>query len=135
MEPLLWQIHFLSALSPTLLRIVVGCYFLYIGWFVQKESAALMQLQDIPLIRRMQSWMIPVSASVTGVIGILLIIGLQTPLAAILGILVSTKHWYGMRDYAAYLPFSKATYILLCILCLSILVTGPGLFAFDSPLY
>jgi uncharacterized membrane protein YphA (DoxX/SURF4 family) len=135
MEPFLWQIHFLSALSPTFLRLIVGCYFLYIAWFVSTEKDALMQIRGIPLVGHMQSWMIPVSVFFTGLIGALLIIGLQTGVAALVGIILCIKHWYGTRDYAQYLPFSKATYILLLALCLSLLITGPGLFAVDSPLY
>ena len=134
MEPLMWQIHFLSALSPTLLRIVVGIYFVYMARFLYRERSSLMNL-SVPVVGRFQPWMVQVSVLFTAAVGIMFIAGLQMPIASLLGICIALKHWYGTRDYAPYLPFSRSTYILLAVLCLSLLVTGPGIFGFDSPLY
>ena len=135
MEPLLWHIHFLSAAAPTLLRVVVGFYFLYMARFMYTERSGLLALRGIPIVDRVHPWMIPISAIATAFVGTMFIVGIQSPIASILGVVISVKHWYATKNYARYVPFSKSTYILLFVLCLALLLSGPGIFAFDSPLY
>jgi hypothetical protein len=64
----------------------------------------------------------------------LLFVGLWTQAAAIVGILLSLKHGLAPRKYSAIIPLSRAAFLLLFVICLSLLVTGAGALAFDLPL-
>jgi len=60
----------------------------------------------------------------------MLLIGLYTQAAALLGIVIFVVHAFKPSFRA--LPMSAV--LLLIVMCLSLLVTGPGPFSFDFPL-
>lgn len=65
---------------------------------------------------------------------VLLFVGAWTQIAAILAGLGMLKMWYFARSMPAYAPLSRLAYVLLAVMCLSLLLTGAGAFAFDLPL-
>jgi len=68
------------------------------------------------------------------VVALLLIVGLFTQIAALLGIVIALKMlWFG-ETYPRFIHHEKATYLLLLVILLSLLVTGAGAFAIDLPL-
>ncbi len=89
---------------------------------------------EVPLVGHARSWMLTASATVITVTGILLLIGAWVQLAAMIGALTVIKHLVFFRRYEKVLPFEKSTYWLLLAICLSLVVTGAGAFAFDLPL-
>jgi len=119
--------------TPTLLRVAVAIYFVYIAQFLAREEKKLEAIR-VPLVGQMRAWMVWLSVVVTTLVAFCLFVGYETQWAAIVGMLISLKHLYGTRKYASYLPLSRGTYILLFIICLSLLYSGAGAMAFDLPL-
>ena len=67
------------------------------------------------------------------VVGSLLLVGLYTQVAALIGLLLAAKLAFLSRKE----PFGSANttvYILVALISLSLALTGPGFFAFDLPL-
>lgn len=130
---------FPSALSygffaPTIVRCAAGITFLYIAITLVNTRIVLQSISNLPIVGRMRPWMIWTSAAFTAVVGAALVAGLFTQAAAIVGALIALKHALGYKKYRAYLPLSLGTYLLLMVICISIIVTGAGAFAFDLPL-
>ena len=124
---------FLAPLATMLLRVFAGLFFVYVAYRMVVTRGEITNARVI-IVGHIRDWMVWVSAFVTFVVGILLIIGAWTQAAAIVGMLISFKHLLGVRSYRAILPLSGGTYVLLFILCLSLLFSGAGAFAFDLPL-
>jgi uncharacterized membrane protein YphA (DoxX/SURF4 family) len=134
MEPFFYQISFLTSFSPTLLRLVAGACFAYTAWFLFKKEG-LITHTPLPLIGKPHAWMVSLSAAIVAMIATMLIIGYETRLAALIAAIVTVKHLYGLKKFPQLIPLSLGTYLLLLAICISLVVTGGGLIAFDSPLY
>lgn len=127
------QILFLAPLGTTLLRIVAGVYVLYIAYRVAADTEEY-QKERFPIVGHAPSWLLWLGAIITFAIGLLLVIGLYTQAAAILAGLTALKIAIVDRWYGRIMPLSTAAAILLFFVCLSLLVSGPGIYAFDLPL-
>lgn len=70
----------------------------------------------------------------TTIVGILLLLGLYTQIASILGIIIiSTDYWIN-KGSVSFNTERKLLYGIVKIILLSLLFTGPGFLAFDLPL-
>ena len=127
------QILFLAPLSITLLRVVTALYFGYIAWHLVRKQDEIAHT-PMPLVGMPKIWMVTFSAVVVGAIGISLFVGTWSQASALLGAIVVLKHLIFYKRFVALLPFSKSTYILLFCICLTLVVSGAGAFAFDLPL-
>ena len=118
---------------PTLLRVAAGLFFAYIAYqmFVTRDEITRAR---VIIVGHIRNWMVWVSALVTLAVGILLFVGLWTQAAAIVGMLISLKHGFGVKKYSAILPLSGGAYILLFVICAALLFLGGGAFAIDLPL-
>lgn len=124
---------FLAPLATTLVRAAAGLLFAIVAFRMVLTRDAISQARVI-IIGHIPHWMVWVSAIVTFIVGILLIVGLWTQGAAIVGMLIAIKHGLGVRKYRNILPLSGSAYFLLFVICLSLLFSGAGAFAFDLPL-
>ncbi len=122
-----------SFFAPTLLRVAAGIVLIYMmsRMWATKQSIANVCM---PIIGFPSMWMVGLSALITGGIGLALVVGAWTQIAAALGAIVGLKHAFGSRGYASIVPLSLATNLLLAVICLSIMLTGAGAIAFDLPL-
>lgn len=77
--------------------------------------------------------MISLSALVTALAGLSVFLGLYTQAGALVGALVSLKHFFAPERFSSVRPLSKDAYALLFAICLSLLVLGAGGLAFDLP--
>ena len=127
------QILFLAPFGTTLLRVAAGIAFAYVG-FRMIATREEMKKIDLPIVGHPASWMISLSALITIAIGLALFVGFGTQAAAIIGALIAAKHMTLSRRFEALRPLSRGTYALLAVICLSFIVSGAGLFAFDLPL-
>ncbi len=118
---------------PTLLRLTIAGYFFYMARFVAREKRELVGMK-VPVVGTMREWMVWAHAALLITVGGCLFVGWNTQWAAIIGILLVFKHLLGLKHYHQILPFTRATYILLLIICVSLLWTGAGALAFDLPL-
>jgi len=126
------QLLFLSPLSATLLRIASACIFLYLAYFYFNKRRELGHIEFLFVGRG--TWIPVVVAFFAALPAIGLLVGIYTQLAAILGALLALKSIVWKRRYPAMFPFSRVTMALLFVICVSLIFTGAGAFAFDWPL-
>jgi len=123
-----------SFFAPTLLRIVAGFTLLYIGYSQAKNRKAIIQE-----IRQNIGWhfdqtLIFIAVLVVFALGLALIVGWYTQIAAIIAILFFLKQMIVAKKYKAAAPLCRLDYFYLIVILLTLLVTGAGAFAFDLPL-
>lgn len=126
------QILFLSPFSASLLRLAAGVVFLFLAWMHYGKRETLAKEKFIVIGRGM--W-IPLFASLFELLlGVLLIAGAYTQAAAIAGALLALKQLIWRNRYPDFFPLSATASALLLVICLSLIVTGAGVLAFDLPL-
>lgn len=115
------QLFYLELISPLLLRLGVGLFMLYLASNRYKK---------------IYKW----SAIIYALSGVLLILGLYTQLAAIIGIIAIMFDFYAEKKDILIMQTGTISkekqilYLLVGIILLSLLFTGPGFLAFDLPL-
>jgi hypothetical protein len=119
--------------APTLLRVAVAITQWYIAYALFQNKKEIIAT-TLPIVGKPGEWMCWLAVLITGLIGVALFFGWETQWAAILGVVIALKHGIGARRYHAIVPLSRSTYVLLGIICLSLLVTGAGALAIDLPL-
>lgn len=119
--------------EPTIMRLVLVVAFIYIAQFLVRERSKLVGLK-VPVIGTMRSWMVWVSVLLPVILAACFLVGWNTQWAAIVSALALLKHLIGTKNYQSVLPSSPATYLLLIIISLTLLITGAGFIAFDRPL-
>lgn len=126
------QLLFLSPLGATLLRIVAGGVFLSLAWdhWRRRDELAVVDFIVVGHGR----WIPITAAAIELVVAMGLAVGAYAQLAAIGGALLALKGivWHGR--YPQFFPLSRTANVLLFAVCLSLVVTGAGAFAFDLPL-
>jgi uncharacterized membrane protein YphA (DoxX/SURF4 family) len=132
--------HFFSNLltyqlfAPALLRFAAAAVLFYLAYwhFKNKKTAA----QEISVLsHQMAVWAIGFYILIEAAVGLSLLIGYWTQLAALIGALMCIKVLILKRSLHTLAPLSRSTYALLIIICLSLVLTGAGIvFAVDLPL-
>ncbi|HYF10071.1 MAG TPA: DoxX family membrane protein [Candidatus Paceibacterota bacterium] len=118
--------------APLILRLAAGSLFLF--W-----STRAFVLGKHTLADRLAEWNLPgmpallALSAAEALVGILLLIGLYTQVAALAGALVAAKLAFLSRK-EPFGPGNMTVYLLVALICLSLALTGPGFFAFDLPL-
>ena len=118
--------------APLILRLAAGTLFLMwgVGCFTSSKQV---------LRARLEEWNLPGKETVfiLGIlelaVGALLLLGLYTQVAAILGAALAAKFAFLSRK-ETFGSASTTVYILVALISLSLALTGPGFFAFDLPL-
>ncbi len=122
----------LGFVAPTLIRVAAGCLLLYTGYYHWNTRSKIADI-SFPLIGR-SSWAAPVSAIAHFAVGAMFIFGYYVQIAALLGILASLKGVTFAKKYEVVFPYQRSTYVLLLVICASLMLSGAGAFAFDLPL-
>jgi uncharacterized membrane protein YphA (DoxX/SURF4 family) len=129
------EILFLDPLAPFILRTAVGIIFLLIGYSHLTKERREGIASDLRLkwgaTGTFFIWVIGIAEILSG---LSLILGLLTQIGALVGGIISIKLLWLRKTYTKIAPHSSAFYTLLFIVCLSLLFTGAGAFAFDLPL-
>jgi len=115
--------------APTILRLAVALAFFYSAYYVfvhRKDIAR----HSFPLVGQ-AGWLGGASAVLNAVVGGMLGVGYYTQIASLLGIAAAVKGFLFVRRYPDLLPFSRATYLLIIAILLSLLLSGAGLWAID----
>ncbi len=126
------QLLFLSPLAATLLRISGGGVLLFLAWDHWRRRSELATIDFIIVGRG--AWIPLAGALVELIVAAGLILGLYTQAMAIGGALLALKSIIWSGRYPQFFPLSRAASILLLAVCLSLIATGAGAFAFDLPL-
>jgi uncharacterized membrane protein YphA (DoxX/SURF4 family) len=118
--------------APTLLRITVALAIAYIAYvqFIRREEIAEMR---VPVVGKIGG-LIWIALIVETAIAIGLFVGYLTQICALLAMLLCIKHFIYAKKYPRVMPLCRADYIFIFVICLSLLLTGAGAFAFDLPL-
>lgn len=86
-----------------------------------------------PIVGKNAGWLIWLVILIEIATGVLLFVGLYTQWAAIIGMMLAIRSLIAV-PHKALSPFDRSTDVLLFAICLSLLITGAGAFAFDLPL-
>ncbi len=122
----------LTFFAPLIVRVVAAGVILYMAHVHRVRRPELVKLLS-PIVGRKAGtlvWLVIVLEAATG---ILLLVGLYTQYAAIVGIILSIRSLLAI-PHRALSPFDRAADVLLLGICVSLLLTGAGAFAFDIPL-
>ena len=122
----------LPFLAPTILRIAVAIVFFYLAYqqWSKRDAIAATPYPKQVLQGPAFLWSVIV---IDVVIGFSFLFGIYTQLAAMAGFVLSLPVIFWKHDTNLF-PFSRSTWALLCIRCLSLILSGAGAFAQDLPL-
>jgi uncharacterized membrane protein YphA (DoxX/SURF4 family) len=123
-----------SQLAPFILRVIVGVIFLELGYLKlgKEKSAWNMFFQTIHF--KPSHIFVALLATIEIVSGAFLVVGYLTQVAAlVMAIILFAEAYVELRD-GALLKRDIVFYTLLLVICVSLLLTGAGAFAFDLPL-
>lgn len=109
------QLLTFSLVAPLLLRMAVGAYGLMGGWQRYKKP---------------YKW----ASVLYAITSVLLIIGLYTQAAAIVGLILLIWDYLMDKKIAPVTREQKMLRKLIAIVLISLILTGPGFFAMDLPL-
>ena len=127
------QILFLAPAGTALLRIAAGITFIYWGYFYWTHLSDISG-ERLPIVGEVPAWLVSIGALLSAATGVLLLVGLWTQAAAIVGALGALKSIVLGKRYPEVFPFPRSASLLLLVICLSLVVSGAGAFAFDFPL-
>ena len=132
MESLFPQFFFLSSITPFLFRIGAAVAFYLVAEHFYKHRAEIAAIR-FPIIGVIGSGMVWVKMSALCVLAFALLLGVSTQGVAAIGLIASIKCWIFSKRYPSVLPHGRLAYFLLGVICLSLIITGAGLFAIDKP--
>lgn len=118
--------------APTILRIAVAALFAYLAYSAWSRREKIAHT-SLPLLGK-QAWVGPFSTLVYGVLAVMLFVGYYTQIAALIGALASIKGIVFDHRYPEVFPLSRSTFVLLAVICLTLMLSGAGAFAYDLPL-
>ena len=121
-----------SFFAPTILRVGVAIVFLY-GAYVQYSRIEELSHLELPVFGR-APWAIWLSILAHVAIGLMLLLGYYTQIAAILGLLGGIKGVVYAKKYPRLFPLCRLEYGFVILICFSLLLSGAGAFAYDLPL-
>jgi hypothetical protein len=126
-----------SFFIPTFIRITVAAVFAYqaVHHFKHKKAVAAELGDKIRIIsHEMAVWAVGLLILAELVLAVLLFVGAWTQIAALLAVLGFGKMTLFKKKLPQYAPLAKLSYVLLMVMCISLLFSGAGAFAFDLPL-
>ena len=123
-----------SLLAPFILRVVLGLIFLDLGILIFKSEKARWVASFETLGLRPATFFVPLYGALQIMGGVLLIIGLWTQVAALAFAIFTGIELYIEWRAREVLKRDMVFYILLFAISVSLLLTGPGAYAFDLPL-
>ena len=126
------QILFLSPLAATFLRVAAALVFFSVAYAHYRKRQEFAFL-DFPFVGR-GAWIPIFAAGAELAIALALSAGIYTQLAALFGAIGALKFLVLKKRYPAFVPISKTASALLFVICISVVFTGAGAFAFDLPL-
>ena len=126
------QILFLSSFSATILRVTAALVLLYLAYvhFSNKRAAS----EELSTLIGGANVIIYIYALLELGVAVALFVGAWTQLAALVGFVIAIKALFIRRSLRELKPLSQLSYALLAVICLSVFITGAGVFAFDLPL-
>lgn len=119
--------------APVFVRVIVGVFFLKFGWnkLTKDREHKLNFFESIGL--RPAGVYLTILGFAEILIGIALVLGAGTQIAAIIVAIITLISWIIKIRHPEYLVSPANTYLVLFLLSLSLLLSGAGLPAIDLP--
>ena len=124
---------FLGFFAPTLLRIAAALVLAYSTYRILGEREPISKT-SLPIIGKPPMWLIWLSCSIVILVAAALFFGYGTQIAAIAGAIVAIKYAFIPSALKKFSPLSRSTYLIVFVICISLLLSGAGAFAMDLPL-
>jgi uncharacterized membrane protein YphA (DoxX/SURF4 family) len=118
-----------SFFAPTLLRIAAACVFFYLAYYHFQHKEQISRIRFF--IVGEGAWIAWLAVLIEGIIGIALLVGYCTQIAAIIGAIGAFKHVAWSGRYQNFFILSRTAAFLLLVICVSLLASGAGQLAFD----
>jgi len=122
---------FYKFFAPTILRVAASGVIIALAYEHFLKRTDIEKLLT-PLVGKLASPATWLWVLIEAAVAVALLVGFYTQAAAIVGIILAIKSLI-MRP-RALVPFGHVADWLLLVICLSLLLTGAGAFAFDLPL-
>lgn len=120
-------------LAPFIIRVSLGAVLLYIAVEHFRSKREIAEVLS-PLMGRSSKWAWVLLCAIEVSAGALLVVGAWTQIASIVVILLVLKTFFIRPSLRHLSPLSRSAYVLMCMMALSLLLSGAGGFAFDLPL-
>jgi uncharacterized membrane protein YphA (DoxX/SURF4 family) len=133
METLFPQVLFLGPMfAPLVLRLGAAIAFALTAYAFYTHRTELTTM-PYPIIGKPGVLLTWFGIIATAVIAIFLASGFETQATAIVGCAGALKCWFFAKQNPALFPAGRTGYFLLALICLILIATGAGAFAFDKP--
>ena len=119
--------------APTLIRITVALVLLFVVWRMHETKSAILAT-TLPIVGKPAEWMLLLSMAIMILTSAALFFGYYTQIAALAGMVLALKHGLFAKRYPTVIPLSRTAYLLVFVICLSLLLSGAGALAYDLPL-
>jgi uncharacterized membrane protein YphA (DoxX/SURF4 family) len=121
-----------SFTAPTLLRIAAALVFAYLAYRHYQNRAHIAHI-SFPIVGRGE-WVAWFAIIIEAGVALGLFFGYYTQYAALLGAIGALKQIIWRGKYPGFFWLTRSAAFLLLVICLSLLLTGAGAFAYDLPL-
>ena len=122
-----------SLFGIAILRITAGITFLSLAYFWHGRRVRELSRIEFIVIGK-GAWIVYVTILFEVAVGAALVLGYLTQGAAAIGALIALKSFIWGKRYRQFFPLDRVASALLLVICLSLLVSGAGAWAFDLPL-
>lgn len=123
------QLLVFSFFAPTLLRAAAAFALFYVAYMQYRRRDEISRLH-LPIVGK-NSWWYAVSAAFNLGVGAMLLFGYYTQIAALVAIIAHLKGLWLNHRHPSVVILPDSTVILFLVICLSLLLTGAGAWAFD----
>lgn len=128
------ELFSLSLIAPLLLRIALSFIFINLGYLkLTKEKAGWIGSLNV-LNLKPAGFLVVLLGSVEIIGGLLLLAGAYTQLVALILGVICLSEMFVEYEEESILKRDVVFYLLLAVICVSLLLTGAGLYAVDVPL-
>lgn len=127
------ELLYLSLLAPFILRATAGIIFATVG-FEQLKYRNEIASHLTPWLGNLAGTAVLTVAALEIFVAASLLPGYLTQVGALIGAVLAFKLALFKKRLGDLAPYSRAAYILLFAICLSLIVSGAGAYAIDYPL-
>ncbi|HEC32886.1 MAG TPA: DoxX family protein, partial [Candidatus Kaiserbacteria bacterium] len=116
----------LGIFAPFILRLSVGVYFFYTGYRHIKEEREILVKEFANKFKTIAKPLVVIVAIIEMILGLSLVAGFLTQIAAILGMIFALKLLWFKNKYPHFAKNDRTLYIIIFVILLSLLFTGAG---------
>jgi uncharacterized membrane protein YphA (DoxX/SURF4 family) len=128
------ELSFLSLITPTLVRVTVGVFFITLGYSkFTHDKYALIDYIDSLKIKNARNF-VQILGITEIALGILLFIGMFTQISAIIGSIIMLVSLFIANKTPGFKAKTQTEYLFAFVMTFTLIITGAGFLAIDLPL-